>query len=134
VAQIRTLTNAIESYRGEERVDGWVLRFALETATRLIAPMTPHLAEELWLRLGRAGLVCKQPWPKADAALAAEEELTLAVQVNGKLRGTIRVAPGTAKDAAAEAALALPNVLAALNGKSPRRVIVVPDRVVNIVV
>ena len=134
VAQIRTLTNSVEAYRTEDAADGWTLRFALETLTRLIAPMAPHLAEEMWSLLGHAGLVCEEPWPQADAALAAAEQMTLAVQVNGKLRGTISVAPGTAKDAAADAALALPNVIAALGGNPPRRVIVVPDRVVNIVI
>ena len=130
VAQIYTLTNEISA----SKAGGVARRQALETLVLLIGPMMPHLAEECWRHLGRTGLVAETPWPKADPELVRSSEVTLAVQVNGKLRGTLELAKGTAKDEAERAALALEAVQRALEGKAPKRVIVVPDRIVNIVV
>jgi leucyl-tRNA synthetase len=96
--------------------------------------MTPHLAEEMWELLGHKQLLAKTSWPEADLPLTVEDTVKVAVQVNGKLRGTIELARGAAKGDAEKAALALPNVAAAMSGKAPKRVIVVPDRIVNVVV
>jgi leucyl-tRNA synthetase len=104
---------------------------ALSVLARLIAPITPHLAEECWARIGGEGLVVDAPWPEFDPSLAADEEVVLPVQVNGKRRGEIRVAPG-APQAEAER-LALEAVASYLDGQSVRKVIVVPNRIVNIV-
>ena len=106
---------------------------ALSVLARLIAPVTPHLAEECWARIDGDGLVVDAPWPDYDPALAAEEELVLPVQVNGKRRGEIRVAPGAAQDEVQKIALADPGVARHLEGQSVRKVIVVPNRIVNIV-
>jgi len=95
--------------------------------------MMPHLAEEMWLALGGSGLLAEQPWPAFDRELARDEQVTLAVQVNGKLRATLEVPRDTAADALENAALALPQVARWLDGHLPRRVIVVPNRIVNIV-
>ncbi len=130
VAQIYTLANEISA----SRAGNAARRQALQTLVLLIGPMMPHLAEECWRHLGQKGLVAETPWPKADAELVRSSEVTLAVQVNGKLRGTLELAKGAAKDEAEKAALALEAVQRALEGKMPRRVIVVPDRIVNIVV
>ncbi len=93
VARIRELTNAIEELPEQtlqtESGAPAVLREGLETLARLLGPMMPHLAEEMWLTLGGAGLLAEQPWPIADPDLAREEQVTIAVQVNGKLRGTL---------------------------------------------
>jgi leucyl-tRNA synthetase len=134
VARIRELTNAVESLKDTAPDVDWVRRFALETLSLLIAPMTPHLAEALWLELGRGDtLVADTPWPEADPAYLVDDLVTIAVQVNGKLRGTIELPKDCAKDAAEDAALALDKVQSVLEGKPPRKVIVVPNRIVNVV-
>ncbi|MAO54222.1 MAG: leucine--tRNA ligase [Rhodospirillaceae bacterium] len=134
VARIRELTNAIEGLDGNAAGADWVRRLGLETVTLLIAPMTPHLAEALWVELGRSGqLVADTPWPEADAAYLVDDLMTIAVQVNGKLRGTIELPKDCAKDVAEDAALALDKVQSVLEGKPPRKVIVVPNRIVNVV-
>ena len=130
VALIRELTNGIEDYRGN---NGALLRQALETFVRLIEPMTPHLAEELWERLGHATLLADTPWLTADPAFLVEDTVTLPVQVNGKRRSEIRVPKGADRATVEAAALADPAVRRALDGKSPRRVVVVPDKIVNVV-
>ncbi len=134
VAQVRTLTNALEELPGTDEGEAWVLARAFETVVKLIGPMIPHLAEELWQALGHTTLLCAEPWPKADPACLVDEEVTIAVQVNGKLRATITL-PRDADEVLARAqALAAPNVMAAMAGKAPRKVIVVANRIVNVVV
>ncbi|MEP0338185.1 MAG: leucine--tRNA ligase [Alphaproteobacteria bacterium] len=134
VARIRELTNAVEGLKDAAPDANWVRRFALETLSLLIAPMTPHLAEALWLELGHEDtLVADTAWPVADPAYLVDDLVTIAVQVNGKLRGTIELPKDCAKDAAEDAALALDKVQSVLEGKPPRKVIVVPNRIVNVV-
>ena len=131
VARVRELSNAVAGYRGGE---GAVLREALETLVLLIGPMTPHLGETLWRRLGHDDFLCRRPWPRADAELAADAETVVAVQVNGKKRATIRAAAGSEAAVLEARALAEPGVRAAIGAGPVRRVIVVPDRIVNVVV
>jgi leucyl-tRNA synthetase len=95
--------------------------------------MMPHLAEEMWQAMGCDGLVADAPWPKADPGLARDELVTVAVQVNGKLRGTIDLPRDAATPEAEKAALALPQVARLLDGKAPRKIVVVPNRIVSIV-
>jgi len=133
VARIRELTNAIEDMPIAAPGAGAVLREGLETVTRLIGPMMPHLAEEMWQALGHQSLIAETPWPKADPGLARDEQVTIAVQVNGKLRGTIDLPRDAATPQVEEAALALPQVTRILEGKPPRKVVVVPNRIVNVV-
>jgi leucyl-tRNA synthetase len=108
---------------------------ALSILARLIAPVTPHLAEECWARIGGQGLAVEAPWPDYDPALAAEDEVTLPVQVNGKRRDEIVAPKGADKDLVEQMALANSAVQAYLgaNNLQVRKVIVVPDRIVNIV-
>jgi leucyl-tRNA synthetase len=106
---------------------------ALSALIRLIAPITPHLAEESWKRLDQDGMAVDAPWPPFDPELAADEELVLGVQVNGKRRGEIRVRPGAADDEVKQIALSDEGVRRHLEGVSVRKVIVVKDRIVNIV-
>ena len=140
VARIRELTNAIGDFTGSIDAGSvpadaaWAIREGLETAVRLMNPMVPHLAEELWQRLGHQSLLAETPWPEADGALLIEENVTMAVQVNGKLRGTLELRAGAEAGEVETAALALPAVTRAIADKEVKRVIVVPDRIVNVVV
>ena len=134
VAQIRTLSNAFEGLKGTGVGEGWVLAEGLRVLVKLIGPMTPHLAEAMWQTLGGEGLLCDQPWPKADPSLVVDDVIKIAVQVNGKLRATVDLRRDAAEDEARAIALAAPNVIAAMAGKPPRKVIVVPNRIINVVV
>ncbi|MBF0334216.1 MAG: leucine--tRNA ligase [Alphaproteobacteria bacterium] len=133
VARIRELTNALAELEPAEPGAGWVLREGLEIVTRLIGPMMPHLAEEMWRLLGRDGLLAEAAWPVPEPDLLTESAVTVAVQVNGKLRGTIDLPIDAPREAAEAAALALAPIAALLDGKAPRKVIVVPNRIVNVV-
>jgi leucyl-tRNA synthetase len=106
---------------------------SVRTLTRLIAPAAPHLAEEAWAALGEIGMVADAPWPSFDPALLVDDQVTLAVQVNGKLRDTLSAPRGLDRAAAEALALASDKVQRQLGGAAPRKVIVVPDRLVNIV-
>ncbi len=136
VARIRELSNALDELRdaGGEPGAAWAYREGVEVLVRLLGTMTPHLAEEMWQRLGHATGLTRTAWPVADTALTVEDTVTVAVQVNGKLRGTIDLPRGAKQAEAESAALVLPNVVSAMSGKPPRRVIVVPDKIVNVVV
>jgi leucyl-tRNA synthetase len=108
-------------------------RFAAETAVSLIQPYAPHVAEELWERLGRSRL-WEEPWPEADESLLERDTFELVVQVNGKVRDRIEVAVSLSEDELVETAKASPKVQAHVNGKSVRQAIVVPRKLVNLVV
>ncbi|QYU70798.1 leucine--tRNA ligase [Leptolyngbya sp. 15MV] len=135
VARIYELTNAIEQAQAAG-VDAGTRREALSLLARLIAPMMPHLAEELHaiLHPGEASLVAQLPWPEADPALVAADTVTLAIQVLGKLRATIEVPVNEAEDRIFALAEAEENVQRALGGKPVKKRIHVPGRVVNLVV
>ena len=112
----------------------WAMREAVNVLVQLFAPMMPHLAEECWASLGQATLVAQAPWPQLEPDLLVENTITLPVQINGKKRAEVTV-PRDAKPAEIEAAvLALDAVKKALDGKPPKKVIVVPGRIVNVVV
>jgi leucyl-tRNA synthetase len=128
VASLYELTNAIERAKPSASRDA-----AVKTLVLLASPMAPHLAEEAWAELRQEGMIADAPWPEHDPALLVDETVTIAVQVNGKLRDTIAAARGLPKEEAEALALASPKVQAQLGGSSPRKVIVVPDRLVNIV-
>jgi leucyl-tRNA synthetase len=106
---------------------------SLSILARLIAPFTPHLAEQCWEKLGEAGMICDARWPEADPALTAQDEIFLPVQVNGKRRGEIRAPVGAAHADVEKIALVDAKVAAHLDGLTVRKVIVVQDRIVNIV-
>ena len=95
--------------------------------------MAPHLAEEGWEKLGETGLVADALWPEVDPALLVDDEVTIAIQINGKLRDTLTVAKGLPREEMEALALAAPNVVRQLDGATPRKIIVVPDRLVNLV-
>ena len=133
VAQIRELSNTLQALDGRDGGEAWVLRFGYETLVRLIEPITPHIAEELWAALGHATMLAEQPWPGYDEAMVTENTVTIAAQVNGKLRGTVDLPRDAPEDTVKAAVLELEAVRRQLDGKPPRRVIVVPNRIVNVV-
>ena len=133
VARIRELSNALEGVTDTGAAAGAVMREGLETVTRLLGPMMPHLAEEMWQHLAHGDMLADMPWPQADADLARDEQVTIAVQVNGKLRATLDLPRDAAANEVEEAALALPQVTRLLDGKAPRKVVVVPNRIVSVV-
>ncbi|MGI9435641.1 MAG: leucine--tRNA ligase, partial [Geminicoccaceae bacterium] len=134
VALIREFSNRLEAFDERDPAAPWIMREALEALVKMLGPMVPHLAEELWRRLGHDELLAKMPWPEANDAWLVDEEVTVAVQVMGKLRATIKLAKGAAKDDAEAAAMADENVLRAIGDKPLRRVVFVPDKIVNIVI
>ena len=133
VARIHEFANLLEASKTEDAASAYARREALQTLSLLIAPMVPHLAEEIWQALGNAGLVADQPWPQADADLARDDVITIAVQVAGKLRATLEVARDMPNAELEKLALANDNVQRALEGRAVRKVIVVPNRIVNVV-
>ena len=134
VAHIYELSNTLQGFKPDGAADGWVLREALEGLVRLVGPMMPHLAEEMWRQLGHSELLAEQAWPVADPDLLVEETSTIAVQVQGKLRATLELARDSDEEAVKAAALAESKVQRAIDGRDIRKVIVVPNRIVNIVV
>ncbi|MEO5492770.1 MAG: leucine--tRNA ligase [Sphingomonas sp.] len=128
VAKLYELVNAIE-----KAAPSASRTTAIRTLVRLVAPMTPHLAEEAWAAMGENGLVADADWPAYDPALLVEDEVTYAIQVNGKLRDTLTMPKGSHKDVVEAAARANAHVIRVLDGAEPKKVIVVPDRLVNLV-
>jgi len=110
------------------------MRQALEFLVLLIAPMMPHLAEECWDALGNGGMAAEQHWPAFDPVLTVDNEIVYPVQLNGKKRGELTISRDADQGAVEKAALALDAVQKALDGKAPRKVIVVPQRIVNVVI
>jgi leucyl-tRNA synthetase len=128
IAQLYELATAIEKAEPSATRHG-----AVRTLILLAAPAAPHLAEESWAALGETGMIADAAWPSFDPALLVDEQVTLAVQINGKLRDTLCAPRGLDRAAAEALALASEKVKRQLNGAPPRKVIVVPDRLVNIV-
>jgi leucyl-tRNA synthetase len=133
ISRLMELTNALVRARddGLTRTDAYTE--AVETLLLLLAPAAPHVAEELWERRGRPYSIHRQPWPQADAALAALETIEVPIQVDGKLRDRIVVTPDTPPDEIERLALASPKVQAHLGGKPPLRVLHIPGKLVNVV-
>ena len=134
VARLYEFVNAISRAEGQGADLAFARREAFETLARLMAPMTPHFAEEAWSRLGHGTLLVETPWPEADPALTRDDTITLPIQVNGKKRSELEVARDAAKDEIESLALDDPAVAKFLDGRAPRKVIVVPGRIVNVVV
>jgi leucyl-tRNA synthetase len=134
VARLHELSNSLGAFKAQDESDFWAQREACEILVQLSGPMIPHLAEELWRRLGHQDFLVDRPWPDASPALIMEESVTVAVQVNGKLRATIALPRDAADGEAERAALAEPGVRRAMGDKDLRKVVVVKNRVVNVVV
>src|SRR5262249_3108631 len=126
--------NALRAHGAKASADvAYALREAGDILVRLSAPMMPHLAEECWAAHGHDTLVAEEAWPALDRDLLIEETITLPVQVNGRKRADVTVARNAADKEVEAAVLALEPVRRALEGRAPKRVIVVPQRIVNVV-
>lgn len=134
VARCRELYNAITSFKAQNAEDNWALKEALEYLIRVMNPMIPHVTEQLWQDLGHEEKLYESAWPETDESLIVEDQVNIAVQVNGKLRATIKLPKDVEKSDAEDKALNEPAVQRAIDGKTIRKVIVVPGRVVNVVV
>jgi leucyl-tRNA synthetase len=138
VAQIYELTNALVRSAGlvsaapASRIAA--LAEGVERLIQLIAPMMPHLAETCWEALGKSGLVADASWPPVDPALLVDDEVTLPIQINGKRRGEITVAKGMASAEVEALVLSMDEIVRILDGKAPKKIVIVPDRIVNVVV
>jgi leucyl-tRNA synthetase len=117
--------------QGGARDESW--DHAVRTLVKLLNPIGPHIAEEMWERLGERSMLADAQWPEFDAAAAAEPEVTLVVQVAGKVRDRLSVPAGLSQDQALEKALGSDRVKAALDGGGPSKVIYVQDRLINLV-
>ena len=129
VAKIYELANAVEKAPPSASRNE-----ASRTLMLLVAPMTPHLSEQGWEESGSSDLIADAAWPTVDPALLVDDEATIAIQVQGKLRDTLTVAKGLPKEELERLALASEKIIRTLDGASPKKVIVVPDRLVNIVI
>ncbi len=133
IANLYALVNEIRRDGPNDDALTWARGEALELLLRVLAPFAPHLADAAWERLGQPGLLAAMPWPEFDPSLATDDTVTLPVQVGGKKRAEITIERGAPEDAVIAAALQAGDVQPWLNGQTPRKVIVVPDRIVNIV-
>jgi leucyl-tRNA synthetase len=138
VARIYELVNVLAAPLGALAGNGDkalvpALRQAVDLLIAMIGPMMPHLAEECWAALGGAGLVAERAWPAFDPALVVDDEIVLPVQINGRKRGDLTIRRDADQGAVQQAVLALDFVQKALDGRPPRKVIVVPQRIVNVV-
>ncbi|MEM9469613.1 MAG: leucine--tRNA ligase, partial [Pseudomonadota bacterium] len=133
VASLRELSNALVAFTPKDDADQWALREGYEAFLIMINPMMPHLAEEMWQELGHDTILADTAWPKANESLLANESVTIGVQVNGKVRATITMAADASKDEYEKVALEQDGVQKALDGKSVKKMIVVPGRIVNVV-
>jgi leucyl-tRNA synthetase len=131
--QFNTAISKLMVFARDITKDGPLPRDAAETFLLLLSPFAPHLAEELWQRLGHSESLARETWPTADAQLLVENTVTLAIQVNGKRRSEIRVPSDADEGAIRQAALADAAVIRHLDGREPKKVIVVPGRLVNVV-
>ncbi|MGQ9573255.1 MAG: leucine--tRNA ligase [Dehalococcoidia bacterium] len=134
LAALMEFSNFLTKVKESGRVEASAWQEAIETLLLLMAPSAPHFTEELWARLGKPYSIHQQPWPKWDEELAREEEITLVVQVNGKVRDRLQVPADIDEERAKELALASQRVQAHINKKQLQRVIYVPGRLVNVVV
>jgi leucyl-tRNA synthetase len=133
IARLMELVNQAYRYRTIGGAHPGVSRELVESLLKMLAPMAPHIAEEQWHRLGYETSIHSERWPAFDAALASEEETTMVVQINGKVRDTIRVPVDITEDEMKDLALSSDKIKGHLDGKAPEKIIVKPPRLISIV-
>ncbi len=138
VAQIYELSNGLAKFTAATAASPTpgrigALHEGIERLIQLVAPMMPHLAEACWVELGKTGMVCDSGWPEADPSLLVDSSVVIPVQINGKRRGEITVPKGSPNDLVEREALSIDAVARMLDGKPPKKVVIVPDRIINVV-
>jgi leucyl-tRNA synthetase len=133
IARLYEFVNALSDFETIDASDRWAQREALETLVLLMNPIAPHLAEECWQTLGGTTMVVHTPWPKADPALTRRDTVTIAIQVNGKRRDEIELPKDSDPKAVESAVLGLESVAKAIDGKPVKKIIIVPNRIANVV-
>jgi leucyl-tRNA synthetase len=134
IASVMELLNEVGRFEIQEASDRAIVQEALESAVLMLAPIVPHICHRLWHVLGGVRAVVDEHWPAADPTAMVADRVEIVVQVNGKVRGRVAVPTGAAEELVRAAALADANVQKHLAGKVPRRVIVVPGKLVNVVI
>jgi len=134
IAAVMECSNLLARFEPANPAEQAVAREGWEALVRLIAPVTPHIAQVLWQALGHDDSILGAGWPAIDETARVQQQVTVVVQVNGKVRGRIQTAPGADREHLQQQALADENVARHVEGKTVRKVIVVPDKLVNIVV
>jgi len=130
IAKLYAFTNQLNKSKASKAAQ----RSAIMTLAQLMAPVVPHLAEDIWAHQGGEGLIATAPWPVADEALLIDDNVTMPIQINGKRRAEISVPRDMDRAEVEKIALKVDAVIKALNGEVPKKVIVVPGRIVNVVV
>ncbi len=133
IAAVMELTNAIAKFEAQDEQDRAVVKFALDQAIILLSPVAPHMAQALWQHSGRTTLIVDEPWPEVDDAALIKDEILIILQVNGKMRGKMSVPAEASKEEIEVLAMQNENVTRFVDGKTVRKVVVVPGRLVNIV-
>lgn len=134
IAATMELLNEVQAYQSDSTQANRVLGEALRNIVIMLSPFVPHFCDELWEAIGAKGYVLEQAWPEYHEKYISTDDVVMAIQVNGKIRGSIEVTRGTAKDVVEKMALEVPNVVKHTEGKQIVKLIVVPDKIVNIVV
>jgi len=133
IASIMELVNEIYASMDKEKAEGRVIKEAVKTVVMLLSPFVPHIAEELWERLGEKASVVREPWPSHDKNLISEEEITVPIQINGKLRSKVTVAPGISEEELKKKVITDEKIKKYLGSVKPK-FIIIPDKLVNIVI
>jgi leucyl-tRNA synthetase len=134
VAGVRQLANTIAAFNETSLSEDWAKREAIEVLIKLIGPMMPHLAEEMWQQMGFTPSITQESWPKPDLDILSLETVTIAIQVNGKLRSTLTLAADLDPEIAEQKALEDPAIKSYIRDREIRKIIVVPNRVINVVI
>jgi leucyl-tRNA synthetase len=134
IARLMELTNTIQAYSSKDDLDWELLREASDTLVLCLSPFCPHISEELWSRLGHSDIVANAAWPEVDESALVQDNVTIAVQINGKLREKLDVPAGLPEGNLKEKVITLPGVSKRIEGREIVKVITVPDRLVNLVV
>ncbi len=133
IARLREFSNALEEFKPQSPSDWWVLNESIHTLIILFSPVLPHLTESLWAELGHEPFIYNQPWPVANLEFVKEDVITLAIQVNGKMRGTLEVSSDLSESEIKERVLDLPTVKAHVQDKELKKFIFVPGKIANVV-
>ena len=133
IARIREFSNSLENFSPTDPSEFWALQEALHTLVQLLSPAVPHLAESLWSELGGAPFIVNQSWPKADPAFLKEENITLPIQINGKIRGTLEISTSLNDDEIKALILDTPFIKAHIQDKVVKKFIYIPGKIANVV-